>query len=179
MFHRRSKYAFDRPTTAQATANRETGNSSGFAPVGYAHRFTVMCQQAVVSRIATLLRTCGPAAIRWLVVAVVVKSVKRMVIGAWPHVTPKRFERLPAWAHYYAACAIKTVLGVLWIGTTLSHLLPHLVFRQRRYPSRIVCSHVPSPSCIRNVVRAASRLAPTGCLYYTHISNDWIVVFYL
>ncbi len=48
--------------------------------------------------------------------------------------------------------------------------LARQVFRTGRKNDRITVSHVPSPSIVRNVVRATGRFTPFGCLHFTIVA---------
>ena len=84
------------------------------------------------TRIESLLSACRPTAIPWFVVAVVVDSIQRVLIGrARTHVPfeilkPKTAwtDYAPSFTHLYASPTIVLVVGAVGVRATLNHVGP-------------------------------------------------------
>ena len=81
------------------------------APLRDCGGFVVDGQQSARTPVVGLFDTCGPAAILWRVVTVVVLAFNRVLrAGTWSHISQEGRETLsPLWAHGDASAAIASV----------------------------------------------------------------------
>lgn len=90
------------------------------------------------SAILVLLGTSGPAAILWLIVAVIVCPIQHQ-FWVWPsaHVTEEVSEVEPPFANFYSSSAPVLKFGVVSIAASLNHRTPDAIFGSR-FASKIV-----------------------------------------
>ncbi len=88
--------------------------------------------------IMCLLKSCRPAAIGWLVIAIIVYSVDAVSGGwSWAHVGKESLERFqPAVADLDTSAAISVESFVVWIPTPCEHCFPDVMFRPAAHPVR-------------------------------------------
>lgn len=87
--------------------------------------------------IVDLLFLCCPAAICFLIVAIIVDSVKRMFCG-WltPHIGQKVFIAQPTTTNKNAAPTIMFPSVCIWIAAAIQHRGPSLIFWSSRFRRR-------------------------------------------
>jgi len=112
---RKKKSAGGVNTPAQSAVRRDTAGKS--------------CGDRL-STIAPLLGPCGPLAIRWFVPSVVVDSFQRMTRRrSISHVFQEPLRRLaPARANRDSTTAVILPARMIWIGATLDHRSPSVIF---------------------------------------------------
>jgi len=98
--------------------------------------FTQIFVPPVTGCVVRLLLPGSPAAVRWLVVAIVIPSIERGSNRPLPQVLQKKLERVrraityvPARAHLNPASSVPGEPACLWIAATFSHLFPQFVER--------------------------------------------------
>lgn len=112
------------------------------APSRYAHGLPAKGQHSVSPCVTSLLFCCGPAAVSWFVVTIVIDAIKAMTRrSAWSHVLIKCLEGVsPSLAHPYATSAIVSVSRMSGKIAPLAHVAPCNVFWQAVY-DRIAYIH--------------------------------------
>ena len=117
-------------SVAQAPSKRAQRQTHAPRPIGQGFSDPIQCQQSVSGHVARLLCLRCPAAVVWLVVAIIVATINRIAHRrAWSHVCQERLERVePALAHSDSASAVVLKSVCLRISATLKHLLPNAVF---------------------------------------------------
>src|SRR4051812_45911248 len=94
--------------------------------------------------VPVLFRLRRPAAIAWLVWAVVILSLDGVSRG-WllAHVREEIYKRLPPpITDGNATPAIAGVAGVTWVAASLNHVAPGQVFATRAFPLGVAVCHV-------------------------------------
>lgn len=68
-----------------------------------------------------------PSAVIWLIVEIVVDSVKRHPLRLFPHISKEILEYLPAWANSDPACAVRWKIFAFRVATSFPHMLPRSI----------------------------------------------------
>lgn len=120
----------NRPSVIKPPAQSAFGESSNGGPFGKGMGFAVKLDDAIIALVVGLLCRRGPSAIVRPIVAVCVDAVNRIVASwAWPHVGVEVIKRFtPTVAHLHTSFAIKVVLRIVWVGASLVHVAPRLIF---------------------------------------------------
>lgn len=110
--------------------NRRVTHTKAAAPIFNAKNLAAEFDHAVPRGIARLLLVCGPPAVPWAVVAVIVRISIKAVIRAWPqpHVREEVAEFVPSIADLDPAAAVVGVTVVHGIEAPLLHGVPCGVF---------------------------------------------------
>jgi hypothetical protein len=94
------------------------------------HRVTRPSGRDGWSLIRVLLLASGPAAIAWLVVAVVVDAIKGCAFRSRPHVGEEVFKCAPTGAELDATASVILVRRVFLVCTSALHCAPRGIFRR-------------------------------------------------
>ena len=83
-----------------------------------------------MTAIMTLLNSCGPSAIAWGVIAIIVFAVESETrMRAASHVLEEVLELIPSATDSNASPAVILILATLWIVAASSHVAPCPIFR--------------------------------------------------
>lgn len=125
-------------------SNRPAFNSKHVGPFGNGLCFVVYGYKTVSSRVSALVGSRCPTAISWLVVSIVVDSIKRMLFArALTHVIVKSVKRdLPRIANFYSSSSPISKVFVFFITASLFHILPPSVCYAFRHSVRFWCALV-------------------------------------
>ena len=160
-------------------------NPSFSRPVGCAHGFSIVREQACGASVLTLLGWRLPSAIAWFVIAIIINTTNTVTWTRWiAHVLKKRFERLsPSIAHFDATLSILGIVGIAGVVASLLNALPATVnFCATLAVARNVLAKCVD--CIRIgfshdfvplkqvVVRTASQLQLIGCSHFSTLSLE-------
>jgi hypothetical protein len=122
--------AFDSPSGAQSITQRGSLQPDPLRPIGKAKRDVVVGDESRSSRIATLLRHCGPSDVSWFVVPVSIRVSVESVCSRWTrtHIGQKLSEVIPHFADKNTASSVSCEAVVMGISTTVAHRLPSAIF---------------------------------------------------
>jgi len=126
-----SQSTFDGPAVCPyAFPESVRRDAAFFGPFHKKFRLSSERQVSVAATVATLFRSCGPAAIVRFVIAIVVDAVKLMLWGRpIPHVLVESQERrTPAVADSNASSAVTGICWVSGVAAPTNQALPYLVF---------------------------------------------------
>src|SRR5438105_15425760 len=126
----------------------------------------------IVAPITHLLLLSGPAAVTWLIVAVLVWITVERMFSGWfaSHVGQEVGEGIPARADRDAAATVEAKMFVRRIGAALAHFRPTMILRNpmaipgvamfRRTADGVIIefSHVRTP--VTDLARMAARVQP-------------------
>lgn len=123
--------ALRRPPQPSHPGSQQLSFDPSFArPLHQGLCFAEGSNQPIVALVVALLKRRGPAAVGWLVVAVVLAALDG-VLGrrARPHVRQERREAVPpSLAHVNATPSISTIEAITWISAAHLHGNPDQVF---------------------------------------------------
>lgn len=130
-WNRRSgKSLINRPSRCKSKAQRPLGYPYLFCPVFQTHSFTVEREQASLNSVVLLLLSCAPFAVVWLIVAIAVYSVQRVLnTWPWPHVFQKIKKRLsPPFADSDSSSTVPMITSGIGVAASRLHHFPGMVF---------------------------------------------------
>ena len=122
-----SQRFFCGPAGAKSVLEYTARQSEALLPFNKRAGCSVKRQPHIVASVAMLLSVCRPAAVAWLVIAIVVDAVNRFSCRALAHVGKEVLKFQPPPAHFDAACTVATETSRLWILTPLQHAGPYPV----------------------------------------------------
>jgi hypothetical protein len=126
---------FDRPTTVETSVHGSLRYDGSFKPFCQGCRPTIQGHQPICARITGLHLPRFPGAIVRLVSQIVIAPLNR-IARAWPW-TKVRVEPVkrgkPRIADGNASPSIVCIAFTCWIQTTLSHVIPGIIFRGARH----------------------------------------------
>lgn len=153
----------DGPSAIQPTLESRETQPGALRPFHQGQRLCVPRYEAIRATVRGLLKRCGPSAVLWRVIAVVVDAIKREAVWPLAHVRQEGAEVVqPAFAHPNAAPAVGVPAFRFRIRAALLRRFPDRVFRQIDLP---VARHTFKPeaaaaSCIASLERVN---ADDGC----------------
>jgi hypothetical protein len=81
--------------------------------------------------IVVLFKPCGPTAIVWFIVSIVVDAIKCISTrGTRTHVCEEQNEILPSFAYRNSPRAVVFEAFIVWVATATQHASPDVIFRQ-------------------------------------------------
>lgn len=144
------------PTISTQTSKQHAVvNVYYLSPLSQRMRRTVPGNQffSRVALIARLFFDCGPLAILWPIIAIIVDTLKReRFAGTWPHVRQKGVKRIPSSAHLNATPSVILICVTFRIFTSSVHCIKRYIFW--------------SLAGIRNGLSVAWKKVPTSILYW-------------
>lgn len=128
--YRRRDGTLERPSGPKTTTKAISWQAENAFPFSEMPCFPVVGDIATLSCVRMLFQPRGPAAVRRLIMAVVVDAVQRVLSGrAWTHVIQKGLKGLtPLRAYRDAPPTVVLESAPPWIQTALLHSLPRRVF---------------------------------------------------
>ncbi len=147
--------------------NKLNVNTSVLTPLHNGFGESESSQIRVVSLISRLLFLCCPVAVFRRIRAVVIAPINR-VLQCWglTHVGKKVLERVPSFADEYAASSVVRVIDAGFVGATLHHQSPSVVFLGDFLairPHRLPVFGVSGKKCLTMQATAGLRV-PAGQL---------------
>lgn len=110
--------------------------------------------------VARLFVARSPAAIAWLVIAVIVDALNTITGRAWTHICQKLREAIPALTNGNSSSTVKMIVGCVWIKTSFAQRTPNVVFTclalSVRAPS--FSNGEPSPATARTSLTSCERV---------------------
>lgn len=116
------------PAVAKAGHDRSSVYSCFYRPIRDAKDASVVRKKGAGSRVAKLFALGGPAAVVWLVIAVIVNSIQRGVSWAFAHVREEVFKQMPAFTYGNSSSAVMFKSAVVGVGASVPHLQPRSIF---------------------------------------------------
>ena len=183
------KYFLDSPSKCNTMPESANRNTCLDRPICQAQRFSVVCKQVSATGISHLLSLCCPAAIAWLVVAVIVNPVNRVGL-TWlsSHVIQEVLKRLtPSATDRNASPSVSVIPWRVRVGASLNHPMPSRILSGIRFSAiatstlavfdslvvfdRIIRRHGSTPLKL-DCDRAAWRPQSSGCSHY-YATSGW------
>jgi hypothetical protein len=137
MSYGRRERAFICPTELCAGQQHAVVDSCYLRPVGHRLRFAVQSQQVATASISGLLRRGGPSSIPWLVTAIVVDAIKRVLRARRDtHVGIEVLKGLPPFTDGDPSSTVAVITRSSSSLTPCLHLGPDAIDSRPRHPMR-------------------------------------------
>lgn len=119
---------FGRPACIETCPQRSEFDAADSCPVRHDSALAVDGQKFAAARVFALQPALNPFTVARLIMTLVVGALNR-VAGSWKvaHVLQKVWERFPSLTDPNSSASVVAVTLFLWVATTPSHGLPHLV----------------------------------------------------
>lgn len=127
---RRGKSPFDAPAITKSFAYGAVLDTCLRGPLGNVHGLSGEAQDCVAPPIVILDGDVRPSAIFWMVISVVVDSIKRHTIRALAHVTKEVLEEHPALTDGNTPTTVVRIVPVRRIKAAFFHCCPGFISRR-------------------------------------------------
>lgn len=167
MTDRCSESTFNQPATAKSISQCVWVETKYTGPFRKASCFSIPRQHMVCSSIPRLALPCGPFAVLWAIMAIIVNTFKSMA-RRWtlPHICKECLKRhRPSFAYSDAAPTVIVVARIVRIAASAAHCVPALVFR------RVVHAMLYSSAFTATCTRPISQACPSNNIFRTTVTT--------
>lgn len=125
--HLRGQGSMSGPAIGYSLVKRLSRDANFNRPINDTKAFAIVFKDNVSAVVASLLLRCGPLAIVWRIITIVILAVYLQTFFiSGGHVGYEVFDILPAFAYRNSATAIAIISLVFWVCATVNNALPNL-----------------------------------------------------